>query len=195
VTARPTYPTRGRPRKDATPTRQVWQIQATLALDSAALEREALRRAAYIIGTNLLDVQRWPDEAVIELYREQSVAERGFAFLKDPLFLASSVFVKRPQRIMALAFIMTLCLLVYKLAELRVRQRLTAAGQTVPDQVRKPTARPTLRWLFQCFEGIDLHHTLQPDGTRLTEVLRLTSVHQLVLHLLGPAYERGYLIR
>ncbi len=50
---------------------------------------------------------------------------------------------------MALAFIMTLCLLVYKLAELRVRQRLAASGQMVPDQVRKPTARPTLRWLFQ----------------------------------------------
>ena len=68
------------------------------------------------------------------------MAERGFAFLKDPLFLASSVFVKRTERIMALAFIMTLCLLVYKLAELRVRQRLAATGQTVPDQVCKPTA-------------------------------------------------------
>src|SRR5262249_12051020 len=146
VSSRLSYPTRGRPRKgtaaSATP---VWQIQARLTRDPAALEREALRRAAYILGTNLLDEERWPDEAVIELYREQSVVERGFAFLKDPLFLASSVFVKRPERIMALAFIMTLCLLVYKLAELRVRQRLAASGQTVPDQVRKPTARPTLR--------------------------------------------------
>jgi transposase len=62
---------------------------------------------------------------------------------KDPLFLASSVFVKRPERLMALAFIMTLCLLVYKLAELRVRQQLAATGLTVPDQVGKPTARPT----------------------------------------------------
>jgi transposase len=161
--------------------------------DAAALEREALRRAAYIIGTNLLDGTAWPDEAVIGLYREQSVAERGFAFLKDPLFLGSSVFVKRPQRIMALAFVMTLCLLVYKLAEVRVRQCLAATGQTVPDQVGKPTLRPTLRWLFQCFEGIDLHHTRHPDGTSSTEVLRLTTVHRLVLHLLGPAYENCYL--
>lgn len=93
----------------------------------------------------------WPDEAIISLYREQTVAERGFGFLKDPLFLASSVFVKKPQRIMALSFIMTLCLLVYKLAEVRVRQGLAATRQTVPDQIRKPTARPTLRCLFQCF--------------------------------------------
>ncbi len=125
------------------------EIQATLTRDPAALEREALRRAAYLVRTNLLDVEAWPDAAVIDLYREQSVVERGFAFLKDPLFLASSVFVKRPERIMALAFVMTLCLLVYKLAEGRVRQRLAETQQTVPDQARKPTARPTLRWMFQ----------------------------------------------
>jgi hypothetical protein len=83
--------------------------------------------------------------------------------------------------------------LVYKLAEVRVRQQLAATARTVPDQVRKPTARPTLRWLFQCFEGIDLHHTLHPDGTRSTEVLRLTNVHRLVLRLLGLAYENCYL--
>ena len=194
VGSRPQYAARGRPRKDATPAALVWHIQAIVTLDAAALDREALRRAAFIVGTNLLDVQVWPDDAVIALYRAQPVAERGFAFLKDPLFLASSVFVKKPQRIMALAFIMVLCLLVYKLAELRVRQRLAATDQTVPDQVRKPTARPTMRWLFQCFEGVDLHHTLAPDGTRQTEVLRLSALHRQVLRLLGPAYENCYLV-
>jgi transposase len=176
LTSYPTYPTRGRPRQDAATTAtSVWQIQATLTRDAAALEREELRRAAYIIGTNLLD------EAVIGLYREQSVEERGFTFLTDPLFLAFSVS-------------MTLCLLIYKLAEVRVRHQLAVTGQTVPDQLRKPTARPTLRWLFQCFEGIDLHHTQHPDGTRSTEVLRLTLMHRLVLHLLGPTYENCYLV-
>ena len=47
--------------------------------------------------------------------------------------------------------------------------------------------------IFQCFEGIDLHHTRHPDGTSSTEVLRLTTVHCLVSHLLGPAYETCYL--
>lgn len=121
------------------------------------------------------------------------MVERGFAFLKDPLFLASSAFGKKPERIMALAFIMTVCLLVYKLAEARVRQRLAETGQTVPDQARKPTARPTLRWLFQYFEGIDLVHIAQPDRSRVTESLRLDTVHRLVLQLLGPAYENAYL--
>ena len=119
--------------------------------------------------------------------------ERGFAFLNDPLFLASSVFVTRPARLLALALIMTRCLLVDQLGEGRLRQRLAATGQTGPDQQGKPTARPTLRWLFPCFEGVDLPHTRQPSGMRATEVLRLTKVHRLVLRLLGPTYENGYL--
>jgi hypothetical protein len=69
---------------------------------------------------------------------------------------------------------------------------LAAAGQTVPNQARKPTARPTLRWLFQCFEGIDLLHITKPDGTRASQTLRLDKVHRLVLQLLGPTYENSY---
>jgi transposase len=87
---------------------------------------------------------------------------------------------------------MVLCLLVYKLAEWRVRQQLASTGQTIPDQVRKPTQRPTMRWIFQCFEGIDLHHTFHLDGTVVTEVLRLTALHGQVLRWLGPRYERIY---
>lgn len=36
---------------------------------------------------------------------------------------------------------------------------------------------------------------LQPlDGSRQTQVLRLADVHRRVLHLLGPPYERAYLL-
>jgi transposase len=39
--------------------------------------------------------------------------ERGFRFLKDPPFLASSLSLKKPERLMALLMVMTGCLLVY----------------------------------------------------------------------------------
>ena len=44
---------------------------------------------------------------------------------------------------------MALALLVYALGEWEVRRRLEEEG--VPDQKGKPTARPTLRWVFQPF--------------------------------------------
>lgn len=99
----------------------------------------------YHKGERVLAPTVLSDLALVATYKEQGGVERGFRFLKDPLFLASSVFVKKPQRIMALGFIMVLCLLVYRLAEVRLRSRLAESQQTIPDQVHKPTARPTMR--------------------------------------------------
>ncbi len=86
---------------------------------------------------------------------------------------------------------MVLCLLVYRLAEYRLRTRLAGTEQTIPDQVGKPTARPTMRWVFQCFEGIELLH-VQTATTSLIIVLRLEPVHRLILALLGPLYAKIY---
>src|SRR5438132_5835355 len=134
---------------------QQWQIVATVTVNQQQVDEEALRKACFIVGTNELDPQLLSDQELVTTYKDQGGVERGFRFLKDPLFLASSVFVKKPERIMALSFIMVLCLLVYRLAEFRLRSRLAQTQQTIPDQVHKPTARPTMRWVFQCFEGIE----------------------------------------
>src|SRR5579863_9650531 len=53
--------------------------------------------------------------------------------------------VNHPWRGFALSLIMVLCLLIYRLAEYRLRARLAQTEQTIPDQVQKPTARPTMR--------------------------------------------------
>ena len=147
--------------------------------------------ACFIIATNMLDEQELSHEQVIPLYKEQGGVERGFRFLKDPLFFASSVFVKKPERIVALSFIMVLSLLVYREASHLLRARLAQTEETVPNQVNKPTKRPTMRWMFQCFEGIDLLHIRV--GSRLqTQVLGLQALHQKVLRLLGPPYAHLY---
>jgi hypothetical protein len=108
------------------------------------------------------------------------------------LFLASSVFVKKPERIVALSLVMVLCLLVYRLAEYRLRHQLAATGQTIPSQVNKPTDRPTMRWVFQCFEGVDLLRIRHGPDPAIALVLRLESFHRQVLTLLGPSFEEFY---
>ena len=183
---------RGRPRKEATPTLQ-WHIQATVSVKQPQVEQEARRKACFIVATNVLDTSILSDQELVTTYKEQGSVERGFRFLKDPLFLASSVFVKKPERIVALGLIMVLCLLVYRLAEHRLRTRLAETAQTVPDQLNRPTARPTMRWIFQCFEGIELLHIHSASGVQ-SLVLRLQPMHRLVLALLGPTYENIYQI-
>ncbi len=97
------------------------------------------------MGTSVLDPARLPDEELIRTYKGQGGVERGFRFLKDPLFLASSVFVKKPERIVALGFVMVVCLLVYRLAEHRLRKRLAEGGESIPNQAGKPSDKPTMR--------------------------------------------------
>jgi transposase len=189
--AHPHHAGKGRPRKEASPATHQWQIVARVTVNQPRVDEEALRKACFIVGTNELESEALSDQELVATYKDQGGVERGFRFLKDPLFLASSVFVKKPERIIALSLIMVLCLLVYRLAEYRLRARLAETEQTIPDQVQKPTARPTMRWVFQCFEGIELLH-VQTSTTSLTIVLRLESVHRLILALLGPLYEKIY---
>jgi transposase len=192
VVEQPKYGQPGRPRRGTPPDHVEWQIVATVAVDEAAVVQAVRRQAAFLVATNVLDSTQLSDQELIQTYKEQHSVERGFTFLKDPLFLASSIFVKKPERIVALSLIMVLCLLVYRLAEYRLREQLAATGQTIPSQVKKPTDRPTLRWVFQCFEGVDLLHIRHGPGPTMALVLRLEPVHHQVLALLGPAYEEFY---
>jgi transposase len=191
VEAQPRYATKGRPRKDIPPVTSLWHVEAQVTINQARVDQEAQRRAWFIVGANRLDPARLSAEELAATYKDQGGVERGFRFLKDPLFLASSVFLKKPERIMALCLIMMRCLLVYRLAEQRPRTRLADAGQTLPDQVNKPTHRPTMRWVFQCFEGIELLH-IQTQGRVTTLPLRLQPLHEQILTLLGPTYQRFY---
>jgi transposase len=189
--AHPRHAGKGRPRKEASPATYQWQVVATVTVNQPQVDEETVRKACFIVGTNELESEALSDHELVTTYKDQGGVERGFRFLKDPLFLASSVTVSKTERIIALSLIMVLCLLVYRLAEFRLRARLAETEQTIPDQVQKPTVRPTMRWVFQCFEGIELLH-VQTSTASLTIVLRLESLHQLVLALLGPLYEKIY---
>jgi transposase len=185
------YQQRSRPKKEVTPDQTVWYLVPKLEVNQHEVAVLARKKAAFIVATNILDEQRLAPEQVISTYKEQGGVERGFRFLKDPLFLASSVFVKKPERVIALSFVMVLCLLVYRLAEHLLRRQLEATAQTLPNQINKPTNRPTMRWIFQCFEGIDLLH-IRSASSFHTQVLGLRTLHQQVLRLLGPVYSQFY---
>src|SRR5713226_8232441 len=185
------YQQKGRPKKDAIPDKMTWHLVPTLTVDSLEIEVLVRRQARFIIATNLLDEQSLSHEDVFLTYKEQGGVERGFRFLKDPLFLASSVFVKKTERVIALSFIMVLCLLIYRLAEQVLRRQLAQTSQTVPNQINKPTNRPTMRWIFQCFEGIDLLHIYVGSSVQ-TQVLGLQPLHQRILRLLGSTYCQLY---
>jgi hypothetical protein len=135
-------------------------------VEETALTRAVQRKAAFLVATDVLDTGRLGDLELIQTYKEQQSVERGFSFLKDPLFLASSVFVKKPSRIVALSLIMVLYLLVYRLAEHRLRTRLAATGQTVPNQLKRPTDRRRCAGCSSVLKGLACWGSRSPMGRR-----------------------------
>ena len=187
------YPGPGRPAAGATPDVVGYQLQGTVKLSEPALEEARRRLGRFVLATNEPDPERLSPEGMLAQYKAQAVSvERGFRFLKDPLFFADSLFLKNPGRIMALLMIMVLALLVYSLAERQLRLQLAETGQSVPNQVGKGTQTPTMRWIFQVFEGIDLLIIKQNDAVVSRQVLNLRPEHLTVLRLLGPPVENCY---
>jgi transposase len=191
VRALPRYGKRGRPGRGVQPGQVVYQIEGGLASSLTSRQARIDQHSCFILATNELDGQQLSPQELLDGYKGQSHAERGFRFLKDPQFLASSLYLKKPERIMALLMVMTVCLLVYAALEYRIRKALKDHQATFPDQRGKQIHNPTARWVFHYFVGI---HLLCQAG-QWPIVLNLTAEHQQLLRLLGPPYMRFYDVR
>jgi len=188
VRSTPRYGQRGRPGADTQPAQVVYLIDGSLASRIATRQALVDRQSCVLLATNALDATQLPPQARLEGYTGQGPAERGLRFLKDPRFLASSLSRKKPERIMALLMVMTVCVLVYAALEYRIRNTLKDHGVPFPNQQGTPVQNPTARWVFHSFVGI--HVLLIPGQWPL--VLNLTEEHQQLLKLLGTPYERFY---
>jgi len=89
---------------------------------------------------------------------------------------------------MALTMVMTICLLVYASLEHRIRTRMTQSKELFPNQKGVMVDNPTIRWIFQCFQNIQVIHF--SDSQQI--VLNLDENHQKILKLLGYRYHKLY---
>jgi transposase len=184
------YAKKGRPTADTPLKATQWQIHAEVRADAERLEVAKQQGACFVLGTNI-GAEELSDVGVIAGYKGQSQAEGGFRFLKDPLFFVSSLFVKKPCRIQGLLMVMTLALLVYSVAQRRLRRTLAHQNETIPNQINQPTNHPTLRWVFQVLEGIE-RVRLTVDGEVRDLITGLNEVKIKILRFFGEQVCRLY---
>jgi transposase len=188
IVSLPHFNGKGRPAKDRKPDSYSYHIDGCMASQLQYRNSLLQRKSCFILATNQLDNEALTPEAMIAAYKDQQKVERGFRFLKDPLFMASTLFLKSPKRIMALMMVMTLCLAVYAALELSIRKVLRDSNELFPNQKGKLIANPTARWVFQFFTGI---HVVVVDCMNEV-VLGLNEYHLLLLRLLGEPYQEIY---
>lgn len=65
---------------------------------------------------------------------------------------------------------MTSCLMIYACVEHQIRKVLQENNASFPDMKKKPTQKPTAKWVFFCFQGIS--------------VLTIENTHQVVTNMM-----------
>ncbi len=189
ITSEACYTKRGRPTADA-PQTQKWKISAQFIVNQSLFDTILDQRSCFVLSTNV-SADELPMNNVLIGYKGQDKTEKGFAFLKSPDFFASSLFLKKPSRIDGLLMIMVLSLLVYTIAQRRLRAQLILLKTTLPNQINKPVQNPTLRWIFQLFEGIN-YVTLVIDGVTTKIVEGMNALRIRVIEFLSPNVQMIY---
>ncbi|BAZ91035.1 transposase [Raphidiopsis curvata NIES-932] len=119
----------------------------------------------------------------------------GLGFVSKPLYMFPEYFetiacepeVLNIKKVESMGMIMGLCLLVYTLAQREIRAALRESKSTIKDQLGKLTDRPTLRWIFQCFQGI---HLVEYNNKK--QVSNWTKDRDFILNLLPNDCLRYY---
>ncbi len=143
---------RGRPKKSEI---QKMETVYTLRVDIASvppevIEEEERRMGYFVLATNHQDASELSAEQVLREYKQQSSVELRFKFLKDPMFV-DSLFLKTPERIEALGYILLIALFIYMRLEERIRTAVDQQNIRLQPvrgwHTRKPTAKQVILML------------------------------------------------
>ena len=175
----------GRPKENAAKVQKGFRVVATAKKDDAAIEAKLNTKGRFVLATNEMDEKALSDGEILQDYKGQQGVERGFRFLKDPWFMVDSIFLKSSKRIEALMMVMALSLMIYNVAQFRIREKLRETNSTLPNQLDKPIQNPTLRWIFQIMEGICKVTLYIKDVFLKEQVTNLSEVRTAIIRLFG----------
>ncbi|WP_430639938.1 IS1634-like element ISCwa1 family transposase [Crocosphaera watsonii WH 8501] len=167
---------------------KIYKMISLIIKKDEEISRKTKEAGKFILATNLVEENKLEASEILITYKNQQSTERGFRFLKDPLFFTDSFFVEKPERIETMLFLMSLCLLIYNFGQRELRNCLKRVKKGINNQVGKVTLRPTLRWIFQCFQGI---HYVILNGVK--QIVNLTEERRFILSLLPASCQRYYL--
>jgi hypothetical protein len=90
---------------------------------------------------------------ILPVYQEPHGTEPNDGFLKDPV-MVNSLFLKTPERIAALGFVLWLSLLLWRLMERQMRAHVESTGAPVMGWDKQTTERPTTCMMMTTCAGV-----------------------------------------
>lgn len=146
------YARPGRPKKGEQPLNTVvYHAHIQIEEDREAMAHEKDLASTFVLITNLMDTNAYPDREVLKEYKEQNAVERQFRFLKQPVLLGP-IFLKNKNRVEAMSFVFQVALLVAAYLEYRVRKSLEQEGSSLILPGKRKSTNPTARALLEMFD-------------------------------------------
>jgi len=186
------YSKKGRPAATDIPEIIGYRMQCTLERNETLIDSAKLKKGRFILATNELSTTKIADKDILKEYKQQSGVEKGFKFIKDNAFEVDSIFLKTPARISALMMIMTLCLMVYGVSEYDFRKSLQDANDTIPDQLKKATNKPSMKWIYYLFQGVQ-ELTITTGAITQKLVINLNAILKKIISYFGVVAQAIYL--
>jgi len=179
------YATPGKPKNGSKPVVTGYKIEGKIIQNQEKITVSKFSKGRFILATNQLDEKLLPVADMLSEYKNQNKTEASFRFIKGNAFEVSSVFLKKERRIQALMMVMTLCLMVYSLAEFLLRNALSEHQATIPNQLKKPTKQPTMAYVCRLFHGIQVW-SIDWAGYVQKCVVNLKAVTKQIIGYFGP---------
>lgn len=182
------------PTSPTSPTRVRIETQTVYSL-SWKKNKRAIKEASLLDGiflriTNATE-ERLPDALMLTKYKEQWKVERQHRLLKGPIAL-TPVFLHKPQRIAALAFICLIAVQLLRLMEMEAAKALFKSNETLiglyPNRIA--TANPNALLMLKALSTIEVIAVHERNSNHRDRVVNymLTSLNPLqrkILALLG----------
>ena len=134
-------PKQGQPRKIK---QQRFQISAELVTLQEKIDTVKERSGCFVIISNVRNEGENAHNSteILTAYKQQYGIEMNFRFLKDPI-IVNDTFLKKPERIEALGFILLLSLMVWNLIQHVIRKDIKERDTTILGWDNKQTHAPT----------------------------------------------------
>ena len=176
----------GNPGKNPKPPVEVvtWQVRFMIAENTAAIEAAQEQAQSFVVVTNI-PVGELDDRGLLWRYKKQHVIEAGFRWLRQPS-MASTIFLKKPERIEALMMLIHVALMIRALMQQQARLRVGKMAEAPRidlngQRLTSPTADKLLVLLLN--QGVITEHgehyyasPTDKDFERVQVLMRLLGV-------------------
>ncbi len=151
-----------------------------IILDEPRVEEFIRRGCTFILCSNDLSAT---GEKLLTEYKTQSDVEKRFQALKSPKYM-NSLFLKLPQRIEALVYLLLICLMMLTVAERVVRDKLKENQDHVLGIDRRKIKQPTFNIILQIMDRVR-HATYTYERKTVREIRKIDESAKKIIGFLG----------